>query len=54
MQSDDYRGFRYCPLKAFQRITSTSKNICTLSRIMLTFEAGECAHLTGTSAIDKP
>src|SRR5262249_27205456 len=33
------RGYR--PVRAFQRMMKTSKNICTLSRSMLTLVAGE-------------
>src|SRR5215469_3280052 len=48
----DFRGYR--PRRAFQRILKTSRNICTLSRSMLTFVAGECPQRTGISTARKP
>jgi len=47
-----FRGYR--PISAFHRIRKTSVNICTLSRHMLTFVAGECAQRTGISIDRKP
>lgn len=49
-----YLDLRYRPNSAFQRIVNTSTNICTLSRIMFTFVAGECAQRTGISTDFNP
>jgi hypothetical protein len=46
------RGYR--PNSEFHRIMKTSRNICTLSRNILTFVAGECAQRTGISAERSP
>ncbi len=48
-----YFALRYRPCSAFQRIINTSRNICTLSRSMLTLVAGECDQRTGTSMVES-
>src|SRR5215472_2375652 len=54
LQSSYYAWRRYRPRSAFQRITKTSRNICRLSRSMLTLVAGEWPQRTGISTARNP